>query len=76
LNSKIQFCYGFDTSPFVIGVANAKLKKLDSKVLKKAENIAKNFKYSNKDYNFPKWESFSKYATKQQFNIIMDFIEA
>ncbi|HEB9305959.1 TPA: site-specific DNA-methyltransferase [Campylobacter coli] len=76
LNSKIQFCYGFDTSPFVIGVANAKLKKLDSKTIKKAENIAKNFKYSNKDYNFPKWESFSKYATKQQFNIIMDFIEA
>lgn len=69
LNSKIQFCYGFDISPFVIGVANAKLKKLNSKDLNKAENIARNFKYSHKNYDFPKWESFNKYATKQQFKI-------
>lgn len=76
LNSKIQFCYGFDISPFVIGVANAKLKKLNSKDLNKAENITRNFKYSHKNYDFPKWESFNKYATKQQFNILMDFIES
>ncbi|RDU62800.1 MULTISPECIES: DNA methyltransferase [Helicobacter] len=76
LNPQIKQCFGFDTSPFAINVAKAKLEKLDSKNLQKAKKIAENFQFSNKSYPYPKWESFSKYANKKQFNIIMDFIES
>ncbi len=76
LNPQIKQCFGFDTSPFAINVAKAKLEKLDSKTLQKAEKIVENFKPNNKSYPYPKWESFSKYANKKQFNIIMDFIES
>ena len=76
LNSKIKFCYGFDTSPFAINVAKAKLEKLGSKNLQKAKQVAENFQFSSKSCPYPKWDSFSKYATEKQFNIIMDFIES
>lgn len=76
LNLQIKQCFGFDTSPFAINVAKAKLEKLDSKNLQKAKKIAENFQFSNKSYPYPKWESFSKYATKKQFCILMDFIES
>lgn len=76
LNPQIKQCFGLDTSPFAINVAKAKLEKLDSKKLQKAKKIAENFQFSNKSYPYPKWESFSKYANKKQFNIIIDFIES
>ncbi|WQU26306.1 site-specific DNA-methyltransferase [Helicobacter pylori] len=76
LNTQIQVCYGFDTSPFAINVAKAKLESLDSDNLKKAEKNVNNFIASNKEYPFPQWESFSKYADKKRFNLIMDFIES
>lgn len=43
LNPQIKQCFGFDTSPFAINVAKAKLEKLDSKKLQKAKKIAENF---------------------------------
>ena len=43
LNTQTQVCYGFDTSLFAINVAKAKLDKLDSKNLQKAEKTIKNF---------------------------------
>lgn len=76
LNPHIKQCFGFDTSPFAINVAKAKLEKIDSKNLQKAKRIAENFQFSNKSYPYPKWESFGKYANKKQFNIVMDFIES
>lgn len=76
LNPQIKNCYGFDTSPFAIAVAKAKLEKLDSKNLQKATEIVKKFQYSNKKYAYPQWESFAKYANKEAFSIIMDFIES
>lgn len=76
LNTQIQNCYGFDTSPFAINVAKAKLEKLDSKNLQKAEKVIKNFIATNKNHPFPQWESFDKYANKKRFNLIMDFIES
>lgn len=76
LNPHIKQCFGFDTSPFAINVAKAKLEKLDSKKLQKANKIVENFQFSNKSYPNPKWESFSKYANKKQFDILMDFIES
>nr|WP_232255507.1 DNA adenine methylase [Helicobacter pylori] len=53
LNTQIQVCYGFDTSPFAINVAKAKLESLDSDNLKKAEKNVNNFIASNKEYPFP-----------------------
>lgn len=76
LNPQIKFCYGFDTSPFALNVAKAKLEKLDSKNLQKAKKIAENFQFNNKSYTYPKWKSFGKYADEKRFNIVMDFIES
>ncbi len=76
LNTQTQVCYGFDTSLFAISVAKAKLEKLDPNNLKKAEKIINNFIASNREYPFPQWESFDKYADKKRFNLIMDFIES
>lgn len=76
LNPQIKFCYGFDISPFAIEIVRAKLEKLDFKSLQRAKKIAENFHFSNKDYSYPKWESFSKYANKKLFSIIMDFVES
>lgn len=77
LNSQIQICYGFDTSLFALSVAKAKLEKLEYKNLKKAEKIVKEFSAnSDKDYPFPQWKSFDKYADKKRFNLIMDFVKS
>ncbi len=76
LNTQTQVCYGFDTSPFAINVAKAKLEKLDSNNLKKAEKHVGNFMDSNREYPFPQWESFGKYTNKKRFDLIMDFIES
>lgn len=76
LNPQIKFCYGFDISPFAIEIVRAKLEKLDFKSLQRAKKIAENFHFSNKDYPYPKWESFDKYANKKLFSIIMDFVES
>ena len=76
LNTQTQICYGFDTSAFALNVAKVKLEKLDSKHLKKAEKNIRNFMPSNREYPFPQWESFGKYADKKRFNLIMDFIES
>lgn len=76
LHSQIKTCYGFDTSPFAINVAKAKLEKLDFKDLQKAKKIIQCFKFNNKSYSYPKWKSFGKYADKERFSIIMNFIDA
>lgn len=76
LNPEIQFCYGLDTSPFALNVAKAKLEKLDSKNLQKAKMAMQSFEYSNKDYPYPQWQSFERYADKRCFNIAKDFIES
>lgn len=75
LNSQTQIIYGCDTSPLAINISKAKLEKLDIKKLQKAEKMVKQFLKSNKEYPFPQWNSFDKYADKDRFNLIMDFVE-
>lgn len=75
LNSQTQICYGCDTSPLAINISKAKLDKLDIKKLQKAEKMVKEFVKSNREYPLPQWNSFDKYADKDRFNFIMDFVE-
>lgn len=76
LNKITVNCFGFDTNPFALNITRAKLKPLKQKNIDEALEIIKNFNHKSiKEFSLPKWKSFSKYADKKRFNIIMSFIE-
>lgn len=77
INENIKNIFGFDTNPFAINVAKAKLEKLDLKAINKAEKLIDEFDLESiTNYPLPQWQPFNKYADSQRFSIIMSFIES
>lgn len=77
MNDFVHKCYGFDTSPLAIELSLAKTLKLTRDDYIKAKNIIDNidcdkFTY----YDYPNWDSYSKYASKGKYNIVMNVIES
>lgn len=74
-NKFINKCYGYDTSLLAINISKAKLTKLTAKDYVKAKKIINSFgKEKVKDYKYPNWEPYKKYAPKQKYNIVMSLI--
>ncbi len=76
LDPQTKKCYGFDTNPFAINIAMAKLQKISKKDIQKAKNIVKNFNNTNIKHQMPPWMPFNKYANDNRFSVIMEFIES
>lgn len=77
LNENAKICYGFDTNPFALNVAKAKLEFLGTKAINEAAKIAANFnKNLITNHALPKWNSFYKYADIKRFSVIMSFIKS
>ena len=68
-------CYGFDTSPLAIELSLAKISKLSNSDYKRAEIILSEFKKNDLcEYDYPKWKSYMKYASKTKYNVVMSII--
>lgn len=74
-NDFVSNCFGFDTSKLAIEISLAKLIKLNSTEMKNVKNKIKEFKNKNiLEYEYPKWEPYSKYASKNKYDVVMTFI--
>lgn len=77
INDMTHKCYGFDTSPLAIEISLAKITKLSTAEYTKAKKIIDNIdKEKFLDYEYPKWPSYEKYASKNKYKIIMNAIHA
>ena len=77
LNKETRKCFGFDTNPFAINIAKAKLEKLNLDDLNEITSIINDFNQKCvKSYPLPEWKSFVRYSDSKRFNIIMSFIDS
>ena len=75
INNIVEKCYGFDTSPLAMEISLAKMTKLSNTDHTKAKKtLAKINPKEFKNYEYPNWPSYEKYAPKEKYKIIMNFI--
>ena len=72
----IKEIYGYDTNPLAVDISIAKLLPLDNNPLNVVEDIKKIFTNGilTKPVRLPEWKQFGKYAEKDKYYYIINFI--
>ncbi|MCL2313201.1 MAG: site-specific DNA-methyltransferase, partial [Firmicutes bacterium] len=76
INNKINRCIGEDTNPLAVQISKAKLDEISFEELEDSIKLINSLETVNiQEYEFPVWNSFERYVSKDKYNLVLSFLD-